>query len=176
LKKFLFVLVIGLLIGSAAFADHEGFGIGAVGGGGGGLGYGSEYGNVGLSLKIPVIPIFWGVYGNFLRHYKGFGFTADYYFLDSYLIDRTLSGDGGSGYDLKLHWFIGGGFFFNLFTRHGGKNYFDLGIRVPIGLSWHIVKPLELFLAVVPGIGASNWRNNIFFLGVKGEIGLRLWL
>ena len=175
MKKILFVLVIGLLVCSAVFSDHEGLGIGVVGGGGGGLGYGSEYGNVGLSLKIPVLPIFWGVYGNFLRGHKGFGFTADYYFFDSYLIDRTLSGSDGSGYDLKLHWFLGGGLFFNLFTG-GDKKYFDLGVRLPVGLSWHIINPLELFLAIAPGIGISNWKDNIFFLGVKGEIGLRLWL
>jgi hypothetical protein len=173
MKKLVLALLIGLLVSTVAFADHEGFGIGIIGGGGGGLNFGGV-GNVGLSLKIPQVPVFWAVYGNFVRDFPGLGITADYYFIDSTMVEEKLTGDDGSYYNLILHWYLGGGVFFNLHPYSNGA-FFDIGVRVPVGLSWHIIKPLEMFLAVVPGVGLANWVRNPFHFGVNGEIGLRYW-
>ena len=173
MKRFLLFLLIALALGTAAFADHEGFGIGILGGGGGGFGT-HGYGNVGLSLKVPQVPIFWGLYGNFLRNYPGFGVTADYYFLDANLVSDTLTNEDGN-YNFKLDWYVGIGGFFNLFVGRS-TNYFDTGVRVPIGLSWHIIRQLELFLDVAPNIGITNWRSSRLHFGVIAELGLRYWI
>jgi hypothetical protein len=173
MKKPLLVLVIGMLLGTAVFADHEGLGIGITGGGGGGLGYGGV-GNVGLSLKLPQLPIFWAVYGNFVIYYPGLGITADYYIFDEMMVEKRVTGEDGAYYELKLHWYLGMGIFANMHPYSDGA-FFNLGVRVPAGLSWHIIRPVEMFLAVVPGIGLSNWKTNPFHFGLNGEIGLRYW-
>jgi hypothetical protein len=172
-KKLLLVALMALALGAAAFADHEGLGIGGVGGGGGGFGS-HGYGNVGLSLKIPQLPVFWGLYANFLWDYPGFGVTADFYFFDTNLVTNTLSNEDGD-YNFKLDWYFGVGGFFNMYI---GKsvNYFDAGVRLPIGLSWHIIRQLELFFDVAPNIGITNWRENLFHFGIVVELGLRYWI
>ena len=186
MKNFFLVLVLGLLFGSMAFADHEGLGIGIVGGGGGGFfrkdsdrerfpieKYGKKgYGNLGLSLKIPGIPVFWAFYGIFHTHCPGVGLTADFHILDNNLVDKQTSNSDGS-YNFKLDYYIGIGGFFHMMKR----GFFDIGVRMPIGLSWHIAKPAELFLDVAPCFGLSNWRKNRpFHMGGDVELGLRFWI
>ncbi|MDR0455625.1 MAG: hypothetical protein LBH20_02945 [Treponema sp.] len=171
MKKLVFVALIGLFISTAAFADHEGFGIGIVGGGGY-YGFGTGYGA--LSLKIPKVPIFWGIslpwHGGF-----GLGITGDFYIFDNNLVTQNMTNDDGT-YKFKLDWYLGLGAFGNFYfsSGYGGA---DVGFRVPIGLSWHIIKQLELFLALVPGVGffIDNGGVGPHFAG-SGEIGLRVWL
>ena len=172
MKKIVLVLLIGLLVGTAAFADHNGFGIGIVGGGYGG--WGGGYGYPGLSLKIPSIPIFWGIYFPFVYNNFSLGVTGDFYIFDNNLVSNTVSNEDGN-YNFKLDWYLGVGGFLNMYFWWKDA-LLDFGVRVPIGLSWHIIKQLELFGGIHPGIGfwfGSPWPIH-FFIG--GEIGLRLWL
>jgi len=171
-KKLFLGIVLALFISATAFADHEGFGIGVVGGGGGGNGHGN--GIVGLSLKTPALPVFWGIYFNFSSGYTGIGITGDYYIIDSPLINKTLNNEDGL-YDLKIDWYLGLGGFFNLYSSPDTTK-FNAGVRVPVGISWHIIRQLEMFAAIAPGIGISNWQDNILYLGINGEIGLRFWM
>jgi hypothetical protein len=193
MKKLVLVLLIGLLAGTAAFADHEGFGIGVVGGGGwsgGGLGWGA------LSLKIEKIPIFWAFSIPFSGR-VGFslGVSGDYYIFDKNLVSATMTNEDGT-YDFKLDWYFGVGAYFNVFffndywdnyyrNRKGAvKESFDFGLRAPVGLSWHIIEQLELFLALVPGFGfwiGPVWEDREYKTGfsvhpvIGGEIGFRVW-
>jgi hypothetical protein len=191
MKKLIFVLLIGLLVGTAAFADHSGLGIGIVGGGGwGGVGTG----NFGLSLKIPRMPVFWGIYFPFYAdaHNFGMGITGDFYIFDRNLVTHDFTNEDGT-YKFKLDWYLGLGGFFSFHTwrdtwnngrgRKSGGGV-DFGLRVPIGLSWHIIKPLELFLGIHPGLGfyitdkdyyGYDNRQAVYF-NIGGEIGLRLWI
>ncbi|MDR2923372.1 MAG: hypothetical protein LBU85_08535 [Treponema sp.] len=174
MKKLILVVIIGLLVGTAAFADHPGFGIGIVGGGGwGGVGTG----HAGLSLKIPGVPVFWGLYFPFYAdsHYFAMGVTGDFYFFDSNLVSKDLSNEDGS-YKFKLDWYLGVGGFLSFRTWHGNGDV-DFGVRVPVGLSWHIIKQVELFFGIHPGLGihlGNDWWGPVYFQ-IGGELGLRFW-
>jgi hypothetical protein len=176
MKKLILVLIIGLLLGTAAFADHEGFGIGIVGGGGW-SGVGAGY--PGLSLKIPSIPIFWGFYIPIIRDGFSTGITADYYIFDSNLVSTEFTNEDGI-YKFKLDWYFGVGFFFNMYSWPDDFNL-DLGLRLPIGLSWHIIRQIELFFGVNPGIGfwigdyERHYMLSLVHFSIGGEIGLRFW-
>jgi hypothetical protein len=145
-------------------------GIGIIGGGGpvGGIG------NVGLSLKVPALPIFWGVYLSMRGgDYFGLGVTGDYYFYDSPLVRN-----------INLYWFLGLGGYVNLLFLKGNddnsndddKLWFSAGARVPVGLSWRPVRFLEIFADIVPSLGAQIAPSTGFDFDINFELGLRLWL
>ena len=174
MKKLFFVLLIGILISTAVFADHEGLGVGIIGGGGFGSHHG--YGYAGLSLKVPSLPIFWGIYPAFYGSGFGVGVTGDFYFFDDNLIEQKMTGDDGSYYPFKLDWFLGVGGFVDLHMWKNGLSA-DLGVRVPIGLSWHIIKQLELFLDIAPGIGVYMGPGGVgLHWAGAAELGLRFWI
>jgi hypothetical protein len=169
-KKLLLLCVVGL-VAVNVFADHPGdkLGLGIFGGYGDSSSTEGGSGNLGLSLKLPGMPIFWGV---------GFDFKdADGKALsvsgDVYLFDEDLISQGS----FDLDWFLGvGGYGHFIFYKDSGIGA-DLGIRIPIGLSWHITNNFELFGDVVPGIGIDFEKDGPDFGYVwGGELGLRLWL
>ncbi len=163
-KIVLMVMVLLVLGGAAAFADHpDGLGIGVIGGGGYGGGGGG--GNVGLSLKVPQLPVYWGVNLRIDPHYFGLGITGDYYLFDDDLLN--------SG-ELELGWFLGVGGIVNLGF---GNDYFgfSLGARLPIGLSLQF-NIFEVFLDVAPAIGLAVVPNFGLFWDIAGELGIRVWL
>jgi len=173
MKKIVLVVLVGLLIGTAVFADHpNSLGIGIIGGGG----YGGEgFGYPGLSLKVPGVPVFWGIYCPINSYGSGVGVTGDYYLFDSNLVTNDLTNEDGT-YKLRLDWYLGLGGFMHMFFWPDDFN-FDIGVRVPVGLSWHIIKELELFFGIHPGVGFwfgdGRFPVHIF---IGGELGLRLWL
>ena len=172
MKKLFLVLFIGLLLSTAAFADHESLGIGAVFSGGGGLGGGGFY--PGLSLKFPSLPIFWGVHAHIGGHF-GFGATGDFYFFDSNLISDNLVNEDGI-YRLKLDWYLGVG---ALGEFQFGRNWagFNLGVRIPVGLSWHVVQQFEITLGTAPTLGL--WAGDggaKFFWRIPIEMAFRYWV
>jgi len=51
------------------------------------------------------------------------------------------------------------------------------GVRFPLGLSWHINKEYELFLALDPSVGLSISPDLKFpDLYFAAELGLRYWM
>jgi|TergutMp193P3_1026864.scaffolds.fasta_scaffold22514_3 hypothetical protein len=171
MKKLLLVLLVGLGLTTSAFADHEGLGVGFIGGWGW-----PSHGYAGLSLKVPKLPIFWGIYPVFAGQSFGVGVTGDFYFIDKNLVSSTMTNEDGN-YNFKLDWFLGLGMFLNTWFWDGGANV-GLGARVPIGLSWHIIKQLELFFDFAPGVGVSFNSGGVwgpYWAGAL-EIGLRFWM
>lgn len=190
MKKFLAVCIIGLSLGAAnVFADHpDGWGIGIFGRGGFGWGSGAGGGDFGLSLKAPMLPIFWGLSFSIGSSYVGVGVTGDYYIIDKPLLS-----------DIKLHWYLGvGGYIgFQHWSFKGAYweaswTYIDFGVRLPIGLSWQPLDFLEVFAAVVPSLGLyidtdGTWKDTSGTehkyheggLGLGGgigfELGIRFW-
>jgi len=184
MKRFLIVLAfVAIIATGTAFADHpNGLGIGVIG----------NYSNwgevsgtgVGLSLKIPSIPIYWAIRASFGENYYGAGITGDYY-----LIDKKLAG--------PLHWFLGVGGYFTYLSYKDNASGVDYtytwmhgGLRAPIGLSFHPTKLLEIFIDVAPSIGASIYSGyeykaagityneegrTGFGWGAPIELGVRLW-
>ncbi|MDR1859151.1 MAG: hypothetical protein LBQ69_06735 [Treponema sp.] len=171
MKKSVLALLVGLLVSAAAFADHpdDSWGIGVVGSGN--ISY-YFYGNLGLSLKAPVVPIFWGVYSNIGYRKLGFTVTGDYYFFDNTMVDTQATNEDGT-YHLKLDWYLGIGGFFDLFMWD--KVFLNAGVRIPTGVSWHIIKELELCLGIAPGFGVTNLEGWRFHFVIPFEVSFRYW-
>jgi len=168
MKKLLFVLALTALIATgAAFADHPGgLGIGIQGGFGGNWS-GGALGSPALSLKVPRIPIFWAIRLDISPDYAGLGVSGDYYFIHSKLVP-----------DINLHWYLGVGGYLRLGSDNPAR--LGVGARVPVGLSWQPIPLLEVFLQLVPSLGASlgfslppDFRLDG---GYGGDIGIRIWL
>jgi hypothetical protein len=164
MKKRLILFCLAGLLAVNAFAEHPNnrLGLGVFGGGGGASAAGG-YGSLGVTFKLPVLPIFWGATA-YLGDPVGLSASADYY-----LIDANLLGSGS----FNLDWFLGIGAFghFSL----GSNFYAALGARLPIGLSWHISDNFELFGDVVPGIGIKFKDAPLYWVW-GGEFGLRVWI
>ncbi|MDR0301826.1 MAG: hypothetical protein LBI04_05880 [Treponema sp.] len=185
MKKLVMVLALVAIIATGtAFAEHpSGLGIGVVGTYGFAGDFGSGMG-FGLSLKIPGVPIFWGVNGSFGSDHFGIGITGD-----KYMIDSKISG--------PLGWYFGLGGYFSFYSWTFEGYGFDYsytwmygGVRVPVGISIQPIELLEIFIDVAPSLGIgyfSGWDYTIagrkvesgstigFEFGIPLEIGLRLW-
>jgi len=186
MKKILLVVIMGLLAGTVAFADHaqDSLGLGAVFGVG--MGWDGvivpDFYPANLSLKIPNVPLFWGISVKPFR-YLGIGITGDYYFFEPNLVAKTATNDDGS-YNVKIDWYVGAGFYVNMYT---GNDYFggDGGFRMPFGVSWHAlqdIKKLEVSVGSVGGLGIGGHQTgdlqdgpylHWFFIPV--EIAVRWW-
>jgi hypothetical protein len=168
MKKVMLVFVLFFILAGALSADHpeNNLGLGVMGGwhgnweslGGWGHGY------TAFSLKIPKIPIFWAL---------NLGFSSKYFILgisgDKYLFERDLVSE------INLHWMIGLGAWVNLGL--GDAKGLEVGGRLPIGVSWHILSFLELFTDVAPSLGIKLIPD--FYFPAGGwplEIGVRFWL
>ena len=194
MKKILLVLLLGVILTvSGVFADHPGgWGIGLMGNGGWGYGRGTLGGGA-ITLKAPMLPIYWGISGDFGYGYMGIGLSGDYYLIDNNLADFDVT---------HLGWYLGLGGYFGFTTYDSGVYYsgskkygwssLSLGARLPIGLSFQIPVSnlgIEFFAALIPniGIGMYFWdkefddywgsRRDKFGLigGIGGEAGFRLW-
>jgi hypothetical protein len=171
MKKLAFVAVLGVILAaSGVFADHPGgLGIGAVtyfeyagtlGAGGG----------AGVSLKVPAAPIFWALGFDFGNYAYGFTLTADYYFVEAPILA-----------DKHLSWYLGAGGFLGMrfknyngntawsYEFHEGFTHFNIGARVPVGLSWQPVEKLEVFFALVPGVGLGIYNWDYYYISPGGE-------
>ena len=180
MKKFVILFaLIAILATGTVFADHPGgWGVGVVG---------FWPGGAGLSLKAPMLPVFWAINLGFNSDYVSFGLTGDYYIFDQVLVS-----------DAKLHWFLGVGGFFDFYSYSVsayGVNYsytnVGFGVRVPVGLSWQPLDLLEIFADLAPSLGlhikgeGKYTYNNQEHIGQKAgagfgfwwpiEIGIRLW-
>ena len=176
MKKMIVVVAAFLLICTAAFADHpnDSWAIGAIGGGSVGL-YGADLvgiGHVGFNLKAPKLPIFWGFYSHISNWGVGLSITGDFYILDKSIVEKEVTNEDGS-YDLKLDWYLGIG---GLFDFYVGDYYINAGLRIPGGVSWHIIKPVELSVGVAPGFGITTYHPKPkFHFTLPFEISARFW-
>ena len=167
-KVIIAIALAAILVTGTAFAADvhpNGLGIGALWGGNAVWGGNGTIGNsVALSLKVPSVPIFWGISFH-LGGALSLGVQGDSYILGSQLIP-TLS------------WFLGIGGYVNLVL--GNEAYIGLGARLPIGLTWQPIDILEIFLNVAPSLGLGFWtagNGGIHFPdgGIGWELGIRLW-
>jgi hypothetical protein len=178
------------------FAEHpQSLGIGVLGRFG--YGVGSSFYGGGLSLKLPSIPIFWGVNIGVGSHFFGFGVTGD-----KYIIDQTLTEIGGS---MPFGWYLGIGGYFDFATWTWRDAYWyngqrkdysytnaGFGARLPIGINLQIpisnIK-LEPFLEAAPSLGlglrfyddSPYWKDrekSPIYLdwGIPAALGVRLWI
>ena len=174
MKKLILILVLSILIGGAAFANHpSGWGIGIVGQYG--LAWDGFAGRPGaaLSLKAPSMPIYWGIGLDFETDYYGVSLTGDYLLIDQIIVR-----------DVNFGWFIGLGGYGGINFRTAGNDTtmgLGFGARVPFGIYIIPVNFFEIFLDIAPSLGVSmalGDNSNFKFPagGLGFEIGLRLWL
>jgi hypothetical protein len=167
MKKILLVFVLFLILTGIVFADHpdDKLGLGVIGGWHGSwIAFNGGWGYTSFSLKIPDVPVFWAL---------NLGFNANYFWLgvsgDVYLYERPIVSE------INLHWMVGVGAWVNLGL--GNAANFELGARVPVGISWHILDFLELFTDIAPSLGLRVVPDFYFPSGGWPlEIGIRFWL
>jgi hypothetical protein len=166
MKKILFVFVLFFLLTVSVSADHpdDKIGLGVMGGWHGNWITLGGWGYSAFSLKIPNSPVFWAI---------NLGFGSGYFYTgvsgDIYLYERELVPE------LNLHWMIGLGAWVNL--GFGDAAGLETGVRLPIGVSWHILDFLELFADAAPSLGFKIYPE--FYFPAGGwplEIGVRFWL
>jgi len=179
MKKFVCVVFVVLFVGITAFAEHpDGLGLGLTSNFGWGQfieDYDSWYFNPGISLKIPHVPVYWGFYGNLKPDCVGFGLSGDYYIIEKSILDEDKTNENGV-YHVKLDWYLGAGIYTNMDIWYDEWKVFNIGLRVPGGVSWYIIEKLELFAGVAPCFGAWMFEGESGFQWlINGEIGIRYW-
>ena len=183
-KAVIGVVLAAILTTGTAFASPvhpDGLGIGIMGGfGTGGVG------SAALSLKLPTLPVFWGINAGFWTHGFSLGVQGDVYLRGSMLVDDVLG------------WFFGLGGYVG-FASHsdetvirGGVQHtrswtrIGFGLRAPIGLTVQLIELLEVFVNLAPSVGINIFSNDNAWddrysgvglgVGLGGELGLRFWL
>jgi hypothetical protein len=159
-KKLLLALaLVAILAVGTAFADHSNnkLGIGIASG----IGLTSGY-NAALSLHVPNTPIFWAI------KIDGFGSALSLSITgDIYLFDQLITN--------WLHWYLGIGGYGHIGL--GNPSELAVGGRLPVGLSFHPIPLLELFIEASAGIGLGILPDPVYLhKGLGGAFGIRLWL
>ena len=174
MKKLLIVFVLVTVFSTGTvFAQREdprpdNFGIGVLGRFGGGW-LGGTYGGAALALKIPNLPVYWGIdfdlYGD---SYFRVGVTAD--FLNIF----------GGKFIPCIGWYWDLGAFAGLGFGNDRMDI-DIGVRLPLGLTFQPIEWFEIFLAWVPSIGVGirtrlhNDDRAYLYGGWPFELGIRFW-
>ena len=150
-----------VLAGGAVYADHPaGLGIGVQGGVSGAAGGGDFGGD--LTLKLPLLPLFWTIGAEIHSGYTGITVAGDYYLLDMSIMPM-------------LGWYIGVGAGAHLGL--GGTTHLAVAGRLPIGISFQPVGLVEIYLQLVPQIGLAVLPDiDLWDRFWGGNVGIRLWL
>lgn len=72
-----------------------------------------------------------------------------------------------------LYIYLGPGVYADIQTGTGGTLGF--GLRLPIGLQFFVIKPLELFVEVAPRAGLTLNPTLFPVWGMQGALGFRFW-
>jgi len=184
MKKHFLLLALVTLVTSGVFAQHpDGWGVGAGFQLGSRMhsGYSDLILGASLFLKVPQVPIYWGIsidpleMGNEATALR-FMLTGDFKLIHNPLLPS-----------IGLSWFLSAGAYFGLWHQSWdiwpgtsvSGSLIDLGLRVPIGLSLMPGNTFEFFFALVPSAGAyfftGDFDGSGFAWGFQGDIGIRFW-
>jgi hypothetical protein len=169
MKKSLLILILMMIIAlSGAFAEHpDGWGLGAGYQGAGSFSNPGYNNGFSIFLKAPQLPVYWAFSGSIRSGVTWITLTGDYYFIDKTLVP-----------EINLGWFLGVGGYGRVLIN-SGNFALDLGVRVPIGLSWQPMDFLEVFADFAPSIGIWLGLGDNGGLDIGGgwqfDIGVRFW-
>ena len=123
-----------------------------------------------ISLKVPQLPIYWGLNFTFPRNAFSTRATADYYLMDF----SNSTGDTG--------FFAGFGGYFGFYSEKS-RTSIAFGPRFPIGFYTIRFGIFEIFLSLTPSLGVDirfgdfpgkSFTFPNFFLGA--DLGVRMWI
>ena len=168
-KKILLSCIVILVAATGAFADVDldGFAIGAAWYGNANFIGGTSFGNdVAVSFKLPSFPPIFAVTLGFNPSWFKFGVIADWWLINSELVDDVL------------YWYLGPGVIAN-FAAGTNYGYLNVGVRFPIGLHVYLIDHLEIFAEVAPtlglGIDTGSSGGIGLTLGFMPGVGARWW-
>jgi hypothetical protein len=177
MKKVVLAVLLGsILVAGTVFAQHpDGLGIGITGGGGFHWSdkvqsWGDRvHGSTGLSLKVPALPIYWGLKFNFSLGFFRMDLLGDYYIFDNAITS-------GSGFNLG--WYLGAGGYFSFLNAY--VSGFSLGLRIPAGLDLTLLdNKLDIFFEIAPSFGIGFYPKGaevaFFDGGMAFTLGGRIW-
>lgn len=111
-----------------------------------------------LSLKIPQLPIVWGIGARIGTDYFDLGLTADWWLYHQNLVSF-------------IGLYVGPGLYLTL------PQTVEVGGRIPIGINAFPLDILELFLEIAPTLlfFSSDAGVQIPRFGLQGSFGFRFW-
>ena len=110
-----------------------------------------------LSLKVPQVPVTWGIGAQLGADRFNLAVTADWWLYRQNLVSF-------------LNLYVGPGLYVTL------PEPFEIGGRVPIGINAFPIPVLELFLEIAPTLAIySNRSITIPSFGLQGAFGFRFW-
>lgn len=112
-----------------------------------------------LTLKVPKVPLMFGI-GATLGTNFSLSLSGDYWVYNQHLLGA-------------LGLYLGPGAYFNLST--GNTMSFEIGARVPVGIFFYPIKPLEVYLELAPKVGIPFNGGSFPAFGLQGQLGLRFW-
>ncbi|MCL2722151.1 MAG: hypothetical protein FWD47_12550 [Treponema sp.] len=168
MKKILLVFVLAAaLAAGSAFADHPSnkVGIGAVAGWHGNWSNTGGFGHYGLALKLPSLPVFWIVNLGFNPDYFRLGLSGDVHLIEFPIVTEA-----------NLHFYFGVGGWVSFWTQNDITDL-SLGVRTPVGISWHALPDLEVFFHIAPSLGIYFTDRGPGFPsgGWPVQVGFRYW-
>ena len=117
-------------------------------------------GGAALNLSHPKIPgTILGVRGQFGEDTTTIGVYDDWW-----LYHSKLAG--------AISLYLGPGFYVNITTSEDSESDFDFGGRLPIGLRFFPIKPIELFIEIAPTLEVFPTLPNF---GFQAALGIRFW-
>lgn len=152
-RVMIIALALILAVGVSGFADT--FGVGAAFGI---SGLGGLPASAMLSLKVPKVPVIWGIAAQFGENSFNMGVTADWWLYQTNLVSF-------------IGLYVGPGLYMSL------PQPFEIGGRVPIGLNAYPLDFLELFLEFAPALVffSSDAGVTIPNFRLQGAFGFRFW-
>jgi len=162
MKRFILIVVFASVLAGNIFAgSNDNLGLGTVFYGG--YGYGP-----GIVLKLPAIPLYWGlnvsVRGIPDKQYFGVSISGDYHFFDQALPNTEI-----------FNWFLGSGIIYT-HSHFDGKN--GLSARIPLGVYFSPSQKFDVILELSPQAGfyaSANFSKVDFDYGMSGLLGVRYW-
>ncbi|MFW6312591.1 MAG: hypothetical protein ACOC2N_01740 [Spirochaetota bacterium] len=110
-----------------------------------------------LSVKVPQLPMLWGVGLQVNENDFNMAFTADWWLYQQNLVSF-------------INLYVGPGLYLSL------PNRIEFGGRVPIGINAYPIEVLELFFEVAPTLlFFSDTGIDIPSFGLQGAFGFRFW-
>lgn len=111
-----------------------------------------------LSLKVPQLPILWGVAAQFGAGDFNMGLTADWWLYQQNLVSF-------------IGLYVGPGVYLSL------PQPFEIGGRIPIGLNAYPLDFLELFVEIAPAIVLFSSDSGVTIPNFRfqGALGVRFW-